>query len=183
MAPTSKQASAKIEAPQAAVILPKITIKDCGANPKEVFSSAYDNVGRHMLIRVYGVATSTGIRKLTNSNTGEISSYENIRGDFRAINLQSGQKFKSAVLYLPSGIHEMISEPLDSAKRNGERAEIQFGLDLFSKRADNVAGYGYGAFILGDPEEVDVIAQLEEKIAFASLPQDQRAALPAPEAA
>lgn len=157
-------------------VLPKITVKDCGGNPKAVLAQPEGSKEREPLIRVYGIARGTKQKKLTNPN-GDVNTYDMIVGDFRAVNMKSGERFQSGVLYLPEGIHEMISSPLDAAKSANEQAEVTFGLDLFSERRTNVAGYGYGATILGEPQESDAVARLEASFDAAGAP-----ALPAPPA-
>lgn len=148
-----------------ATILPKITIKDCGGAPEKVLQYDEGSKERWPLLRVYGVASRTKEKKLTNPNTGEISVYEAINGDFRAVNLHTGERFQSGVLYLPDGIHDLIAEPLRQAKENHETAEVTFAMDLFSERRNNLSKYGYGATVLGEPTVPDPIAALEKAIA------------------
>jgi hypothetical protein len=148
-----------------ATILPKITIKDCGGSPEKVLQFDEGSKERWPLLRVYGIASRTREKKLTNPNTGEVSIYEAITGDFRAVNLQTGERFQGGVLYLPDGIHDLIAEPLRSAKENNETAEVTFAMDLFSERRNNLSKYGYGATVLGEPTVPDHIAALETAIA------------------
>jgi hypothetical protein len=144
-------------------ILPKITAKDVGAAPEKVLGLD-DEKGRYPLMRVYGVARRIKVKSLTNPNTGEVSHYEALNGDFRAVNAQTGERFQSGVLYLPDGIHDLIADPLKSAQENNETAEVTFAMDLFSERRNNLSKYGYGATVLGEPTVPDAISQLEAAI-------------------
>jgi hypothetical protein len=144
-------------------ILPKITAKDVGAQPEKVLGYD-DDKARHPLMRVYGVARRIKTKSLTNPNTGEVSHYEALNGDFRAVNAQTGERFQSGVLYLPDGIHDLIADPLKSAQENHESAEVTFAMDLFSERRANLSKYGYGATVLGEPTVPDAIAALEKAI-------------------
>lgn len=161
----------------AGTILPKITVKDVGGKPEKILG-ADDDVKRHPLMRVYGVARRIKVKSLTNPNTGEVSHYEALNGDFRAVNAETGERFQSGVLYLPDGIHDLISDPLKTAQENNESAEVTFAMDLFSERRSNLAKYGYGATVLGEPTVPDAIAQLEKAIEATP----GVAALPAPKA-
>lgn len=144
-------------------ILPKITAKDVGAKPEMILGQD-DAVKRWPLMRVYGVARRIKVKSLTNPNTGEVTHYEALNGDFRAVNAQTGERFQSGVLYLPEGIHDLISDPLKSAQNANETAEVVFAMDLFSERRSNLSKYGYGATVLGEPTVPDAIAQLEKAI-------------------
>jgi hypothetical protein len=154
-------------------VLPKITVKDVGAQPELILGNE-DPKARHPLMRVYGVARRTKVKSLTNPNTGEVSHYEQLNGDFRAINAKTGERFQSGILYLPEGIHELIADPLKSAAENNESAEVTFALDIWSERRNNLSKYGYGATVLGEPTVPDAIAALEKSI------EHSAPALPAP---
>ena len=147
-----------------ATILPKITVKDIGGAPEKAVAFDEGSKERHSLMRVYGVARRTKTKSLTNTTTGEVSHYEQLIGDFRAVNAQTGERFQSGILYLPDGIHELIADPLDTAKENNESAEVTFAMDVFSERRNNKSKYGYGATVLGDPTVPDAIAALEKAI-------------------
>jgi hypothetical protein len=151
---------------QPASILPKITVKDVGADPKSIFGVSEDGdmKARSPLMRVYGVAQRIKDKKLTNTVTGEVNTYEALSGEFRAVNLKSGSRFQSGLLYLPEGIHDLIANPLKSARENNETAEVTFAMDIYSRRTTSAAGYGYGAVVLGEPTVPDEIAVIERAI-------------------
>lgn len=156
----------------------KITVRDCGANAASVL--AMDGAdARAPLIRVWGYARGVKDVKSANRMTGEVTVHKAIMGDFRAVNLTSGERFSSGLMYLPSGIHELILSPLEQAKAANEDAEMEFGFDIYGRKSSSPAGYGYVAVILGqDPTVVDTMGELEKKLSeIAGVP-----ALPPPPA-
>jgi hypothetical protein len=154
----------------------KITVRDCGANAASVLAMEGADA-RAPLIRVWGYARGFKEVKSQNRLTGETTSHKAIQGDFRAVNFNTGERFSSGLLYLPSGIHELILSPLEKAKSDNEDAELQFGFDIYGRKSSSPAGYGYVAVILGqDPTVVDAMGELEQKLSqVAGAP-----ALPAP---
>jgi hypothetical protein len=139
-------------------ILSKITVKSVGSRP----ANAAETKQREMLMRVYGVASDLKISRNINERSGEKDVA--LKGDFRAINLKTGERFSSGLLYLPAGIHDLIQAPLDIAKANNETAEVTFALDVFSQPASNPSGFSYGATVLGEPTENDAVARIEADI-------------------
>jgi hypothetical protein len=139
-------------------IVSKITVKTVGARP----AKAAESKAREMLMRVYGVASGLKISRNVNERTGEKDVA--LKGDFRARNLETGELYSSGILYLPSGIHDLIQAPLDVAQANNESAEVTFALDVFSQPATNASGFGYGAIVLGEPAENDAVARLAKEI-------------------
>lgn len=145
-------------------VISKITVRDCGANAAAVLALDGDTA-RSPLIRVYGIARSykpvIAKDKLTG---GEIVHYA-IMGDFRAVNLKTGERYASGLLYLPGGVHELLLSPLQKAKEDNENAEIQFGFDIFGRKSTSAAGYGYIAVMLGeDPKAVDHLSKIEKMV-------------------
>ena len=162
-------------------IVSKLTVKTVGTRPQK----AAETMARHMLMRVYGVASDLKISRNVNERTGEKDIA--LKGDFRAVNLETGERYSSGILYLPAGIHDLIQAPLDEAKKNNETAEVTFAMDVFSQTSTSPSGYSYGATILGEPAENDAIARIEgdiNKVApLAIAPPEKKEASPAKEKA
>lgn len=142
------------------MILTKMSVATMGCAGKKLLGQA-DSVNTLVLARIYGVANA--IKAKENKQTGEV--HIAIIGTFEGIAVETGEVFRSAVLYLPSGIHEMLEAPL----RDGATA-IEFGFDIAAVRANNAAGYSYAAKPIVKPQDNDALSGLRS-----SLP-----ALPAP---
>lgn len=156
-------------------VLPKLTLKDIGCNGAAAGALQNEN-DRIALARIYGVAT--GIKVKEDKRTATF--HESIKGNFRGKNLQEGsanfgKTFQSGLLYLPSGLQEMISEALNNA---GEGAEVTFAMDIFAYKVNRQgAPYSYGGVILGEPEQDDALARLEKTFADVpalAAPEDQK---------
>ena len=76
-----------------------------------------------MLARIYGEATD--IKRKSFRSGGDS---ETIMGDFRAVNLATGEEFKSAIVYLPRGLQEQVAVALD-----GGSALVQFAFDIWAE--------------------------------------------------
>lgn len=145
-------------------ILPKLTVKDIGCNAKA--AAALPKMGERVaLARFYGVAN--GVKVKEDKRSGEFHSA--LKGTFRAKVTQEGvdthgQTFSSGLLYLPGGIHELIEAPIMAAEAAGETAEVKFMVDIWGVRNGNAAGFSYGATVLGEPAQVDPLAEMEAQI-------------------
>ncbi len=146
-------------------VISKITVRDCGANAAAVLAMPGPD-DRAPLIRVYGVVR--GIKNVPGSDrqTGEKIMHEALTGDFRAANMVTGNRYASGIMYLPAGIHELLTAPVKQAKEENALAEVKFGFDIYGRKSASPAGYGYVAVMLGeDPQKVDAMAELEAKLA------------------
>lgn len=75
-------------------------------------------------------------------------------GDFEAVNLQTQERFRSARLFLPSGIQDIIEVAVQRLGDTGQK-DIIFALELQTMKASNKAGYTYRAINLLPPKEAD----------------------------
>lgn len=150
-------------------LVTKMSVKTIGANP----SRAKTENRKVPLGRFYGVARGI-IMKV--DNRGE--PITGLTGDFYGVNIDTGEKYQSGVLYLPGGIHEMLVNGVDQGETNDKGkpvyTPVEFGFDVWATPASNPIGYSYEATPLLEARVSDPIADLEEK--FADLPK----ALPAP---
>jgi len=161
----------------------KLAPKDLG-NPREVTSRPDGDMTPHLLGVIFGRATRTKTKTFTQSATGEVVTVDAILGMFegrRAVALPNDDMsetvaIRSGVLYLPSGIADMIVEPL----RADDETVIEFALKISTRKASNPAGYEYVVQELYQPQGVaDPLQELRE-LSVADL---SRKALPAPVAA
>jgi hypothetical protein len=87
------------------------------------------------LCRIFGRATNVIViedpRKTGNT-------FYALGGSFQAINLHTGEVYASGKCFLPSGIHELVLEPLQG---DSPASSVEFAFDLFSVRSGNLSGY------------------------------------------
>ena len=112
-------------------ILTKMTLKGMGCKPAQAASDGK----RVPLARIYGYAAGV---KAKEDSTGNV--HQAIIGQFEGVNLNTGEVFRSGVLYLPGGIHELLAKP--AAENN---ANVQFALEIHAIPAGNPIGYSYSA--------------------------------------
>lgn len=126
------------------------------------------------IARVYGEAH--GIKIVEDKINGDV--HEALSGDFEAENLETHELFRSGVLYLPAGIHDMVASAVKGLHVEGE--SVKFALEIRAVIASNKAGYSYEAKNLLKAAIVDPLAEMRRSFgipASASAP----AALPTPE--
>lgn len=153
------------------VIKSKLTVKDLG-NPRIAANFEEGSNQRHPLGIIMGIAEK--VRTVVDA-AGQ--PFDAILGEFEGIR-HTPQKIKdkddegneyereigivrAGRLFLPSGIHEMIAIPL---KAEGA-VKIQFGIRVFTVKADNPIGYSYVVEPLYKPETADPLAHIRESIA------------------
>lgn len=117
------------------------------------------------LARIMGAAR--GI-KVTEGKGGD-ATYA-LTGNFFGRNIQSGEDYQSAVLYLPGGVQELILGPLDDALSGtpGQPADpnavVTFAFDIYSFPAPNPAGYSYRAVDIAAAKRINPIQGLMDEI-------------------
>jgi len=140
--------------------LRKITIKAvCGAPDLEeiIKRKKFD------LMDVYGKATRM------KTVTSDFGTAVRFIGQFRAVNLATGEVFESTRLYLPGSMEEELSAAMD----NGGSAEFGIRINVNYDKATTVHYY-YDCINLVEPASNDVFALLENKM------KEAVKALPAP---
>lgn len=109
----------------------KLTIKSCGFGTTEIKTALGDNKSLPLL-KIAGVTTSA---QPGQTDKGE---YVKLLGQFRAVNLVTGETFDSAQCILPN----FITEPLAAAV--AASSEVEFGIEIGVKaNATSVTGYEY----------------------------------------
>lgn len=115
------------------------------------------------VMRVFGIAS--GLKK-GESNYGEYTAF---LGQFRAVNLASGEVFSAGKCFLPVCAQELIEANI------GPDSRVEFALDIEVVPDDTVqVGYFYSAAPILEPSENDPLELLASKI-------ESVAALPAPD--
>lgn len=147
-----------------------ITIKLLG-DPKKVLGMEGANA-RHFLGTIFGVAekvkTKTGVDKAGNTVT-----FEPIIGNFEAVPATPVQgdegepptdAYQSGILYLPGGIHDRITEAL----KMPDTPPIEFGIEVYTVKSSNAAGYTYDLKVLLDTKAADPLSAMRDAIALKS---------------
>lgn len=115
-----------------------------------------------------GVATfigiATGTKMVENQNEPE-KPYVAVTGNFEAVNLYTGEIYRSGILYLPTGLHDLVVNMLDQVKGDEDRskfdkAAVEFALQIDAEPADNAAGYQYVGKSLLPPQKADALSHL-----------------------
>ncbi len=137
-------------------ILPKMSIKTLGGNPNLAAKGENEPAKRVLMCRVFGEAR--GIKAATGNNGDPVFG---LTGQFTGINAADGKEYQSGVLYLPSGVQELIQDTLEKEINDGNaKAVVEFALDLFAVSATNKAGYSFAAESPIPPTKSDAQARL-----------------------
>ena len=144
-------------------LIKKITTKTVCGDIKKLAKPLKDGEGMD-LVRVFGVARDI---KTGESDYGPWTKF---LGNFQAINIVSGEEFKSTACMLP----DTASELLEAALQNEGVNEVNFAFDISIKGDSNsTIGYQYVCSPLLEDNDSDPLAKLAS-----SLPK-----LPAPKKA
>lgn len=147
-------------------ILRKITIKNCGFPKTEVRQLVTAENPVANLIKIMGITSS--------ANPGQTDNGEYLRlfGQFRAVNMQTGEEFDSSQCILPSFISDSIADALSRS------SEVEFALMIGAKyEPTSVTEYVFTVTPLIEPKVSDKMAALLA-VSDAYVPP----ALPAPKA-
>lgn len=110
-----------------------------------------------ILFQIFGAAVDL---KGGESNFG---TWEALKGAFTAIRNSDGEKFTSAVCFLPESAHDMVANKL---KGSDAKQTVEFAFEIGRKENDSVAtGYEYTVTSLIEAEpEADPIERLIAKV-------------------
>jgi hypothetical protein len=116
------------------------------------------------IARIFGMAAGT--KEVVDKVRGDV--YNSIVGDFGAVNLESGEEFRSGVLYLPTSMHNMLQSAL--AKLEDGSGTVNFALEVRAVKATNPAGYAYEAVSLLPTALTDPLEEMKKQIAAKTAP-------------
>ena len=117
------------------VVKAKIAVSDF--RPKRIHGMP-DTQRELSLGTLIGKATGVVRRTLP---TGEVM--EGIGGTFAFQPSDDGDVISSGVLWLPSGVDNLVLDPLRASEGTGSNAVINIAFEIKVIRADNPAGYSY----------------------------------------
>lgn len=103
------------------------------------------------LMRVYGQCDSI---KLGNTTFGETVEF---KGTFEAVNILTGEVYRSSRLFLPPVLTEMVRNEVVAAGDNG----VQFAFDIGADSANTPHGYQYTITPLSAPSQTDPLSQMK----------------------
>jgi len=159
-------------------ILTKMSIATIGANPSVVKTEEFVKSGAssHPIARIYGIAT--GLVFKVDPKTGDVQTA--VSGNFEAANLATGEVFRAGVLWLPSGIQELLINAVDTGAvdANGKPVynDVKFGFQINAHPAKNPIGYSYSAEQLIDATQNDPLADLRAELPALEAPKADAAA-------
>jgi hypothetical protein len=145
-------------------LVPKLSIKTLGCNPKEATVAEGQPAKRVFMCRIMGIA-----RNVKGAVGQDGDPVFGLTGQFEGTN-NKGVTMSSGVCYLPSGIQEMIQDPLEALIATDKTAAITFTMDLFAVTAGNKAGYSFAAELISDAQREDPFAALRASAAHKPLP-------------
>lgn len=151
-------------------LIPKLSIKTLGCNPKQATTAEGEPSKKVFMCRIMGIA-----RNVKGAVGQDGDPVFGLTGQFEGTN-NKNETYSSGVCYLPSGIQEMIQDPLEALIAQDKSAAITFTMDLFAVTATNKAGYSFSAELISDAQREDPFAALRQNAARKPLP------LPAPAA-
>lgn len=149
--------------------IPKMSVQTMRCRPKEIKD---ENRHREILCTIAGTAL---YRDYTVDKVkGE--TWEFIVGEFIGISARTGKEYRSGKLFLPSGIHETVSQKVPSrteAEDPAKRVKVDFAFQVSAVKANNPAGYSYEANPLITPTESEDPMARFKKLCIRQLSQRQ----------
>lgn len=120
--------------------------------------------GKTPLLQVFGIATGT--------KTGESTygPWVALTGQFRAVNLETGELFQSGVCFLPRMGTDLVTPLLKTDGVNG----LEFALNIGVVPSDTNTGYEYYVEPVLQAGESDPLEALQKKVTQASLPAPEK---------
>lgn len=150
-------------------IVKKITMSSIGCKPDIEKLIEFKNV--HGVATVMPLATVYGLVSDYKAGAGKdgMGDYIKFLGQFRAINVETGQIFKSGAAILPGAAPDLVYGALRAMGEQG--GAVEFGFN-FGVRFDPTAAtkYVYDVQQITEVGQSDPLAQLELRLKQASLP-------------
>jgi hypothetical protein len=146
-------------------IISKITMATIGCKPGLV-AALPDGQNELPIARLYGKLTKVGYQE--DKASGQTYTY--FVGTFEAVNMQSGEVFRSGKMFLPKGISELVEQ----AVNKNEGAAVSFAFQVNSIKANNPIKYSYKVLALKSPEAEDELKAIRELVAKAGTLEAKR---------
>ena len=110
---------------------------------------------------IVNLYTVIGVAVGTKSGTSDFGDWTGLVGQFEAVNLETGEKFASANLFLPDVAQGLIEAQL----ANAENHQVQFAFVIGAMADSNSpVGYAYTAQPILQPDAKDPLADLRASV-------------------
>lgn len=130
------------------------------------------------------VARIFGIARGTVSGATDYGDFVGFKGDFKGINYDTGEEFRSGKCFLPEIATNLLLAALEASGRGETKASkgtlkrtetaysgsIEFGFDISIKPATTATGYEYLVTPLMPVSESDPLELMQKNSGFAALP-------------
>lgn len=139
----------------------------CGLDTRTLEETAQASSKPTPVLRVYGRASEAEVGET------QIGPFTRFRGEFEAVRLTDGEKFRARVAILPQLAEMFVAEGLEKSKDEEGNGALQFGLDITVEKHESTLGglkFRYGLRPLTKPSEKgkDVLTEMGER--FGALP-------------
>lgn len=145
-------------------VVKKLTTKAMGLQTVEL----QDIAAEHGMKKPVSIARVYGMIKKSEPKTTSIGVSQCYTGEFEAVNLISGAKFRASTMYVPGVAEVVLDQLLASAQLQDKSATAQFGFDLTIQYYDNKNPTGtrftFGVKPLLQPEESDPLSKMAKML-------------------
>lgn len=152
----------------------KLTVKTLGCEPAKV-KDLPEGQTKLPIARFYGIAYDA--KTQDNPDFGTVDIF--FQGDFEGINMQNGDVLRSAKMYLPKGVTDILEGALKQAKAKDKNASVSFAFEIRAVKGSNKIGYTYEAATLMNPEQEDPLKKMRATLATKPNEPQKPAAVPA----
>jgi hypothetical protein len=141
--------------PKEPKFISKLNIKAMGCNP-----GARPEDGSPLVLgTIYGRATS--LKTGEDKRSGNM--WSALQGSFEGVNAATGDIYKSGLLFLPGGIHEIIENAVNALEKDKPGVGVDFALEIHSvKPRSGSHTYSYQAVNLYKPTATDELEGLRQ---------------------
>lgn len=143
----------------AETIVAKLSVKTMGCNAAAV--KGMPEGQKAELCRIYGMVMDVEQKEDKFKEGAFVTKFQ---GTFEGINLETGEIFRSGVLYLPAGISETMEAAFKQIQLQDKTAQVQFAFEIRSVKAGNPIGYSYEAQAIRRPSKDDPLAELRQSM-------------------
>lgn len=150
-------------------VISKITMATIGCKPTAVVALPEDQK-ELAIARLYGKLSE--VRFQDDKTKGQI--YTFFVGNFEAVNMQTGEVFKSGKMFLPKGISELVEDGVKKGRAADPNASISFAFQVNSIKANNPIGYSYKILQLKAVEPEDELKAIREIVTKAGTVEQRR---------
>ena len=134
-----------------AKLIKKISVGKVFGDKKAI--AEFIGKGEKAVMRVIGIAHKAI------PGDGDMGPYVSFKGNFKAVNLLTGEEFRSGTCFLP----DVAADIIEGAVMGSENGSVEFAFDIIATYDNSSAvGYCYNADPLIKADENDPVAALEK---------------------